>query len=458
MKTIGRYIVRGLLGKGGMGRVYKVEVPVIRKICALKRLEPDPLLTRMMGKKNLAALFQTEAQTMARIHHPNIVDILDYDDSPDGPFYVMDYHWNNLGIMIHESYQTEKPSRIISIEKTIKYTHEILNGLARLHHSGIIHRDIKPFNLLITDGDNIKICDFGLSKLRGEPFRGPSNLNVGSPFYAAPEQENNPDTVDESADIYAVGVTCYRMLTGILPEAGRDNRLPHPPSRSNEDLNTKWDDFLFTALAREPEKRFSTATDMQRALLELEKDWFKRKARICTLASESIQETGAMDQAIVKHTSGLRHIPIKIGRKAARKHFATDTLWRPRHYTRNVFETVSDKTVADRTTGLLWQRSGSPYPMTFPEARNYIQALNQAKYAEKTNWRMPTIDELMSLLTPLPKGTEICMEPVFDPRQKWIWSVDRHSFTSAWYASMDLGFIHWQDFTAQHYAKGVCQI
>ena len=83
-----------------------------------------------------------------------------------------------------------------------------------MHHAGIIHRDIKPYNLLVTDHDTIKICDFGFSKVRGENFSGPPTLKFGSAWYAPPEQEDNPDSVDFSADLYAVGITLYRMLTG----------------------------------------------------------------------------------------------------------------------------------------------------------------------------------------------------------------------------------------------------
>ncbi len=219
VKSIGKYIVRGLLGRGGMARVYKVEIPIIRKIAALKRLAPNPLLETMMGREKLHQLFVSEAITMANLRHRHIVEIRDFEDSRPAPFYIMDYFAHNLGERIGESYQTDLPSRVISPDKAIDYTRQILSGLARLHAAGIIHRDIKPFNLLITDDDTVKICDFGLSKLRGEIFSGPGNVNVGSPWYAAPEQEVDPNQVGPAADIYPVGVMLYRMLTGHLPQA-----------------------------------------------------------------------------------------------------------------------------------------------------------------------------------------------------------------------------------------------
>ena len=191
MKRIGRYLIRGLLGRGGMGKVYKVELPAIGKIAALKLLDPDPVVAKLLGIERLRNLFISEARTMSGVNHPNIVAIHDFDWHAEKPFYVMDFFANNLGAMIGESYRTEVPSRRIVVDKALDYTRQTLDGLACLHDAGIYHRDIKPFNLLVTAWDTIRICDFGLSKLRGEAYAGPANLNVGSPYYAAPEQEKN---------------------------------------------------------------------------------------------------------------------------------------------------------------------------------------------------------------------------------------------------------------------------
>jgi serine/threonine-protein kinase len=190
-----------------------------------------------MGEDAIRNLFISEAITMSNLRHPHIVEVWNLDETEDGKlFYVMDYYFNNLGIMIGESYITEAPSRIIKLDKAIKYIRQILLGLACLHHFDIVHRDIKPFNILVTDLDTIKICDFGLSKLRGEDFKGPENLKVGSPWYAAPEQEAHPDNVDRRADIYSVGIMLYRMLTGELPAENYEK-----PSKINDDLNHTWD-------------------------------------------------------------------------------------------------------------------------------------------------------------------------------------------------------------------------
>jgi len=446
MRYIGKYTIRGLLGRGGMGKIFKVEHPLIAKIFALKLLDPDPLLVSLLGWNPIVAMFKTEALTMAGLRHPNIVEILDYGESNAKPYYLMEYYVNNLGVMIGETYRTEQASRTIQIEKAIDYTAQTLDGLDCLHHAGIIHRDIKPYNLLVTDHDTIKICDFGLSKIRGEKFEGPPSLKVGSAWYASPEQEDDPDSVDFSADLYAVGILLYRMLTGILPE---DDYVP--VRRFNADLDHTWDDFIRKATAPVPGKRYPNAAKMLADLKLLQAAWEAQKEQICDLPElKKAPRAAATSPPVIP-----RYRTIKIGPRHAKEAFALDNLWRPARFAQNEFEVNSDGTISDRATGLIWQQSGARYPMTWPRAKAYVQALNSSQFAGSSTWRLPTIDELTTLLTDLPRGDAYCIEPIFDQRQKWLWSCDRRSFTAAWYVSIDMGYVAWQDFTAYYHVRAV---
>lgn len=451
MKKIGRYIIEGLLGRGGMGRVYKVRLPVIDKIAALKLLDPDPLMADLVGIEKLRNLFTHEAITMAGLNHPNIVAVYDYDDHAGKPFFVMDYFPNNLGAMMGESYAVEKPSRPIRVDRALDYTRQILDGLDCLHDVGILHRDIKPYNVLVTARDTLKICDFGLSKIRHETFDGPANLNVGSPYYAAPEQEADPDHVDVRTDLYSVGVMCYRMLTCRLPYLHNSEAGYRPPSRSNPNLDERWDDFLAQALARKPEQRFATAAEMRSALFALQQHWERQKQKSCA-------HPGLLPEHLptpLRTVKARRHFPLKLRTGQAAARFDLDALWQPNTYVHNDLIQRSDDTVEDRTTGLIWQKTGSGYPRTWQEAHLYVHRLNEHAHGGVKNWRLPTIDELVTLLTPSHQSADLCIEPIFGKTQRWIWSIDRRSYVSAYYVDMELGFVGWQDFSAPYYVRPV---
>jgi serine/threonine-protein kinase len=399
-----------------------------------------------MGRDKIRDMFKTEAVTIAGLRHPNIVEIMDYAESGGKPYYLMEYYVNNLGVMIGETSRTEQASRTIKIEKAIRYTRQTLDGLDCMHQAGIIHRDIKPYNLLVTDHDTIKICDFGLSKLRGERFEGPPSLKFGSAWYAAPEQEDHPDSVDASADLYAVGITMYRMLTGVLPEDGC-----LPVSRSNADLDDAWDDFIQKAIVPHPAGRYSSAAEMLADLKRLEKAWETKKEQLCRLPE--LKNADHAKPAAARLTP--RRSPVKINPQGAKEAFGLDDLWRPARFLHNDFKVNSDETVTDRATGLVWQQSGSDFPLTWLRAKDYIDKLNASRFAGSSHWRLPTIDELVTLLTDLPQGEDYCIEPVFDQCQKRIWSCDRRSFIAAWYVSIDMGYVAWQDFTGYYHVRAV---
>ncbi len=453
MKKIGRYIIRGLLGRGGMGKVYKVELPPIGKIAALKLLDPDELLIRMMGYEKLRTLFIKEAVTLAGLRHPNIIAIHDFDETGGKPFYVMDFFANNLGAMMSESYHIENLSRILSADKSLDYLDQTLSGLCCLHDAGILHRDIKPFNLLVSERDTVKICDFGLSKLRGETFSGPANLKVGSPYYAAPEQEADPDRADARADLYPLGILLYRMLTGRLPDIEGAISAYTPPSDCNPDLDPHWDAFIARAIARQPNRRFSGAGAMRTALDELRDHWHRQKEKSCALAPTAAHRTYAAIQPIGLK---LRRNPVKWDCLTAARQLNLDCLWRPKNYMKNRFELHSNTTITDHSTGLTWQQSGSMYPRTWHQAHDYIGRLNTEQFGGHQRWRLPTTDELVTLLKPSRQGRSLCIASIFDSAQRWLWSADRRSYLTAYYVDIDLGFVGWQDFSAPFYVRAVC--
>lgn len=440
-----KYRVLGLLGRGGMGTVYKAVIPKTEKIVALKVCEPRDTLANILGIEEVRRRFIREATTMARLRHPNIAEVWDMDEDNGKPFFVMEYYCNNLGTMIGETYE-DAPSRPLSVDVSIHYTRQALAALARLHYAGIIHMDVKPYNMMITDEDTIKLIDFGVSKLRGEQLEGPDSIKMGTPYYVAPEQEDNPDMADERSDLYSVGTMLFRMLTGRLPDGSTN------ASGLNSDLDEAWDRFLSTSFHPVKETRFENATHMLMELDRLSKAWEEKKAKTCALIelpSLPKQSLGAADY------SKPRSVPVKVGLKQARDLFDADEMWRPQNPETHVFKDNGDGTVLDETTSLLWEKGGSPYPVTWFGAQDHLRELNKKGFAGYSDWRLPTVNELMSLFIEDRDPYPFCFESVFDTTQQRIWSADKKSYVAAWYAEAKLGFVWWQDFTCFFYARAV---
>jgi serine/threonine protein kinase len=448
MKKIGRYEICGLLGKGGMSTVYKARVPTIGKVVALKLLKPHPHLLEQLGMKALRERFTAEAVTMARLHHLHLVDVWDFDESDGQPFFVMEYFCNNLGLLIGETYRVENPSRPLPVPQVIHYGRQILEGLACMHQAEIIHRDIKPFNILLTEQDKVKISDFGMSRLRGEVWTGPPTLMVGSPYYAAPEQEKDPDAVDARSDLYAVGVLLYRMLNGQLPD-----NPPSPAGQAVPGLDPAWDSFFRMATAHRPADRFPNAINMWAALDELERHWQEQVRTACAAPTYVSALPLAMPPAV---GSVPRQAPLKVPPKDARSTFDLDPLWRPCRFLTVDFAVLGNGTVKDRNTGLTWQQAGSDYPLTWQEAQDYVKQLNHRQFVGINAWRLPTVAELVTLVTATPISGISCLAPIFDPTQRRLWSADRSSFMAAWYVSTDLGFVDHHDFTCRSHVRAVC--
>ena len=308
----------------------------------------------------------------------------------------------------------------------------------------MVHRDIKPYNLLLTGEDEIKICDFGLSRLRGETFPGPRRLHVGSPYYTAPEQEKDPDLADPRSDLYSAGVVLYRLITGRLPGEGYDRWSDLPPA-----LGPLWPQFIGTAAAPRAEDRFPSAKAMRAELEALARDWENRRQDYCALPPEPAKP--------VLKPERIRRRGKKVAPSAAAEEFDLDPLGRPRQYHYHDFEGLEGGVVFDKTAGLIWQAGGSDFPLTREEANGYIREINAQNPAGRNAWRLPTVDELLTLLKPPSPIGESCLSGSFDPGLSRLWSADHRSALASWGVDADLGFAAWFDRTCPLYVRAVTE-
>lgn len=451
-RHIGSYKIRRLLGSGTMGRVYKVVLPGLDKTAALKLFAPAKALVQKVGPAGLKERFIHEARVIANIRHPNVAGIWHLETRGPELFYIMAYYNRNLGKMIGESYWADRASRTVPIERTCRYLSQILDGLSRLHHANIIHRDIKPFNIMLSDAGIVKIVDFGLSKRRGEaPSIQSAPHFIGTPFYAAPEQVHSPDTVDHRADLYSSGIILYRMLTGRLP-AEKDTALP---SRLNPMLDSHCDAFILKAISPDPDDRFQDAESMSDALKRLSISYQAARRNECGAAG--VSQAPDTRKAAPGKPVVLRSHPQRILRKAAKKVFGLNELHQPASFFENDFESKTARVIVDKATGLAWQQSGTAYPMPWAEALEYIRQLLDKKVGGYAGWRLPTMNELLSL--PDPQSLEnFCLGPVFSDVQKCLWSADTRSGRSAWVLDLEMGFVTSCDVADYFHVKGVCSL
>jgi predicted Ser/Thr protein kinase len=246
-----------LLGRGGMGYVYKARQPALDRLVALKLLPPE-----IAGETGFAERFGREARALARLSHPAIVTVHDSGQVEGQYYFVMEYvDGVNLRQALHAADGRMEPTEAMRIVSAV------CDALDYAHEEGVVHRDIKPENILLDGRGRVKIADFGLAKLLVANGDSPSYLTLtqprqvmGTPHYMAPEQTERPLEVDHRADIYSLGVVFYEMLTGELPLG----RFPLPSEIGRGD--SALDEIVAKALAKDPTRRFQRASEVGTAV------------------------------------------------------------------------------------------------------------------------------------------------------------------------------------------------
>lgn len=257
-RRIGPYEVLGLLGKGAMGQVYKAVQPSLNRLVAVKVLP-----SQFLDDEERVERFEREAQAVALLNHPNVVQIIDKDRHEDLLYFVMEY-------VPGTSLDDLMSRRRLSLPEVFRVAKGICRGLEAAHRQNIVHRDLNPRNVLVSeDLSVVKLVDFGISRVgeisRQQGTLSTSEVSLGSLHYMAPEQATNMVKADHRADIYSLGVTLYEMLTGRVP-VGRFSL----PSQINTEVPSDIDPLILRCLEANPDDRYATVTQVLADLDRLE--------------------------------------------------------------------------------------------------------------------------------------------------------------------------------------------
>jgi len=268
----GRYEIKEIIGVGGMAYVYKAYDNIDDRVVAVKILKEE-----FLANEEFTRRFKNESKAIAILSHPNIVRVYDVSFGEKLQYIVMEYI---DGITLKEYIDQKK---IIPWKETVHFTVQVLRALQHAHDKGIIHRDIKPQNIMLTSDGTIKVTDFGIAQFSRNEIRTDSERAIGSVHYISPEQASGGIT-DEKADIYSLGVMLYEMLTGKLPFEA-DNAVsvaimqlqstPSMPREINSSIPEGLEEITMKAMQKDPAKRYQSAAEM---LYDI--DEFKRNPSI----------------------------------------------------------------------------------------------------------------------------------------------------------------------------------
>lgn len=268
-QTLGDFHLIRRIGQGGMGQVYLAEQTSLKRKVAVKLLRTD-----LAANEVALSRFRSEAESVARINHPNIVQVFTVGQHQSLQFMALEYV---EGVNLRD-YLAKKGTP--DLPRCLLIMRQVAAALQRASETGIVHRDIKPENILLTRKGEVKVTDFGLSRVFGADDQlhlTRSGMTMGTPLYMSPEQVQG-QTVDPRSDIYSFGITCYHMLTGAPPFTGQNafevalkhvNEMPRPLSQARPDLPVDFCNLVDRMVQKDPAKRPQSGREVLRVLNSL---------------------------------------------------------------------------------------------------------------------------------------------------------------------------------------------
>lgn len=307
-ETIGKYTIHGILGQGGMGAIYQAVQQPLGRIVALKVLQPN-----LTHSQEFSLRFEAEAKAISLLQHQNIVSLFEYGEDKGMKYFAMQFiEGEDLGKKI----ANKKPIPLVQV---IDFSKQICRGLRYAHSMNVIHRDIKPQNVLIDKNDICHITDFGISKI----FQGTSititGMAVGTPEYMSPEQAEGGE-LDAQTDIYSLGVVIYEMLTRNPPFTGNNpvsiaykqvHEFPVPPSAHRKDTPKRLELIVLKALKKNKLQRYRTVEELLNDLDSVDIDESVARPTVTFSMHRQKQKTetrmtGVVEKRITDRRSGDR--------------------------------------------------------------------------------------------------------------------------------------------------------
>ena len=255
-----RYRLKRLVGIGGMAMVFEADDLLKKATVAVKILKEEFAADEVSVQR-----FINESKAVLMLSHPNIVKIFDVSVKGEYKYIVMEY----IDGITLKAYMQRKGT--LSVKETIAYSIQILRALEHAHLGGVVHRDIKPQNIMLLRSGQIKVTDFGIAKLPDAKTLTATDKAIGTVYYISPEQAAGEKGIDRRTDLYSVGVLMYEMITGKLPFDGENpvsialkqiSEEPKPPRELNPDIPEGLEQIILFAMEKDKDKRFQTATQM----------------------------------------------------------------------------------------------------------------------------------------------------------------------------------------------------
>ncbi|PRX33528.1 serine/threonine-protein kinase [Orenia metallireducens] len=278
-----RYELVEKVGTGGMAIVYRSKDQLLGREVAVKILQPH-----FADNETAVRRFKHEAQAVASLSHPNIVNIFDIGKEDDINYIVMEY------ITGKDLKEHLKEVERIEIDQAIKIVTGVCNALIKAHRNNIVHCDVKPHNILLTDDGRVKVTDFGIAQAVTSATMGQTDSIMGSAHYLSPEQAKG-GKVSTKSDIYSLGVVLYELVTGSVPFTG-DNHVsialkhieesPEDPKKINSQLPDRLAEIILKAIAKEPENRYNSVVELLRDLKEVEEDIANQAKEVKSIANQ----------------------------------------------------------------------------------------------------------------------------------------------------------------------------